>query len=509
MFLKKCNNVIRHLIILTILSLCSYFTKAQCPFPATCTLGAAPIASIQFGMGIYRVQLANLDTTTNGSADGYRDYSCLRRANLVQGSTYTLRVQTGASAAENAVAWIDYNNDGSFSPSERILYSLNAQAHTVSFAVPVTATLNQPLRLRIAADYANAPIPTACSTPQYSQTEDYQVRIAVGNATPIARFTTADTTTCNGVVTFRDESMNTPTAWKWQFGDGSTSTQQHPTHTYTAAGAYAVRLRVCNSNGCDSLSRAGYVTVRTDGPRSSTCSPTTLAYCCQFGVTRVRLAALDHTSADGQAGYEDFSCAFRATLTTDQPYTLQLTTGPNAHDVRVYLDLNDDGQFAGPSELLYQGLAVQSPTIPLTIASSVGPVYNRALRLRIVADAAGSAFTNPCGAVQSGQAEDYAVTLLPNSVRPTAAFALQYQRLCGPVQAAFTNATTGGATVYAWDFGDGSISSQTTPGIHTYATPGVYEVRLVAQNAFGRDTARQRVAVASACPSYCLEREDN
>ena len=84
-------------------------------------------------MGIYRVQLANMDTTTNGSADGYRDYSCQRRATLVQGSTYTLRVQTGTSAAENAVAWIDYNNDGAFATSERVLYSLNSQAHSASF----------------------------------------------------------------------------------------------------------------------------------------------------------------------------------------------------------------------------------------------------------------------------------------------------------------------------------------------------------------------------------------
>lgn len=489
-----------------LISLFTCFTSvvlAQCPITTNCAPGSAPAASAAFGMGIYRVQLANLDTTTNGSADGYRDYSCLRRANLLQGSTYTLRVQTGTSAAENVVAWIDYNNDGAFAPGERVMYSLNAQAHSASFTVPVTATLGQPLRLRIAADYANAPIPTACSTPQYSQTEDYQVRIVAGNATPVARFTSSDTITCSGVVAFRDASLNSPTTWRWQFGDGGASTQQHPTHTYAAAGTYTVQLRACNAGGCNSLIRAAYVRVRTDGPRASTCQPATIAYCCQFGLTRVRLAALDHASADGQAGYEDFSCAYRATLTADQPYNLQLTTGANSHDVRVYLDLNDDGQFTGPAELLYQGLAVQSPTVPLNIASTLGLIYNRALRLRIVADAAGGTGTGPCTAVQSGQAEDYSVILLPNTVRPAAAFALQYQQLCGPVRVSLANTTTGGATSYAWDFGDGSTSSQAAPPTHTYATPGVYEVRLVAQNAFGRDTARQRVAVATNCPSYC------
>ena len=454
-------------------------------------------------MGIYRIRLANLDTTSNGSADGYRDYSCLRRANLLQGSTYNLRIQTGASASENVVAWLDYNNDGTFTTNERIVYSLNAQAHSASFTVPLTATLNQPLRLRIAADYVNAPIPTPCSTPQYSQTEDYQVRIAAGNEAPVARFSTPDTITCSGVVAFRDVSLNTPTSWRWQFGDGGTSAQQHPTHTYTAAGTYAVRLQACNAGGCDSLTRTAYVMVRTDGPRAINCQPATTAHCCQFGLTRVRLAGLDHASTDGQASYEDFSCAFRATLTADQPYTLHLTTGQSTHDVRVYLDLNDDGQFTAPAELLYQGLGVQNPTVPLGIASALGPVYNRALRLRIVADAAGGTGTGPCSAVQSGQAEDYSVTVLPNAAPPTAAFTLRYQQLCGPVQVALANTSTGGATSYAWDFGDGTTTSQASPPMHSYTTPGVYEVRLVAQNAFGRDTVRQRVAVATACPTYC------
>ncbi len=479
------------------------YAQNQCPVNNSCTPSSAPLNNTAFGMGIYRVHLSNLDTTTNGSIDGYRDYSCLRRASLVQGSTYTLRVQTGLSAAENVVAWIDYNNDGTFAPIERVLYSLNAQSHAANFTVPVTATRNQPLRLRIAADYANAPIPTACSTPQYSQTEDYQVRIAAGNAAPVARFTSPDTISCNGVVAFRDASANAPTTWYWQFGDGGTSIQQHPTHTYAAAGTYAVRLRACNGGGCDSLARAAYVRVRTDGPRAASCQPATTAYCCQFGLTRLRLAGLDHASADGQAGYEDFSCAYRATLTADQPYTLQLTTGPNPHDVRVYLDLNDDGQFTGATELLYQGLAVHNPAVPLNLASALGLVYNRALRLRIVADVAGGTGTGPCNAVQSGQAEDYSVVLVPNIAHPTAAFTLLYQQLCGPVRVSLANTTTGGATSYAWDFGDGSTSSLASPTPHTYATPGVYELRLVAQNAFGRDTIRQRVAVATACSTYC------
>ncbi len=476
---------------------------AQCPINS-CTPSSSSTQNVQFGMGIYRVQFADLDTTTNGSVDGYQDYSCQGGTTLRQNSTYSLRVQTGSPAAENAVAWLDYNNDGTFTSSERILYSLNSQTHNASFTVPATAILNYPLRLRIAADYVNSPIPTACSTPQYSQTEDYQVRITSGNAAPVAHFAAANSITCSGVVAFRDNSFNTPVAWWWRFGDGTTSTQQHPTHTYAAAGTYAVSLRVCNPGGCDSLTRAAYVTVRNDGPRPSNCQPATVSYCCQFGLTRVRLADLNHASVDGQAGYEDFSCAQRATLIADRPDTLRLTTGPSAHDVRVYLDLNDDGQFTGPAELLYQGLAVRSPVVSFTISSAWAPVYNKALRLRIVADIAGSTTTGPCGPVQAGQAEDYSLLVLPNAASPASAFAVRYERLCDSVRVAFANTSVGGATSYRWTFGDGTASTAAVPPAHPYLTAGVYEVQLIAQNAFGRDTARQRVAVASACPSYCV-----
>jgi PKD repeat protein len=477
---------------------------AQCPLAASCVPGAAPASNASLGLGIYRVQLAGLDTLTNGASNGYQDYSCRRGAALVQNTTYTLRVKTSTQAAENVVAWLDYNNDGSFGASEQILYSLNAFTHAATFTVPATATLGQPLRLRIAADNATSPVPTACSTPQYSQTEDYQVRIAAGNPAPVARFATPDSVTCTGVVAFRDASRNAPASWRWSFGDGGTSTQQHPTHTYAAPGTYTVKLRVCSAGGCDSLTRPAYVQVRNDGPRPASCQPATVAYCCQYGLTRVQLAGLDQRSADGQAGYEDFSCASRATLTADWPYTLQLTTGSNiTHDVRVYLDLNDDGAFTGPGELLYYGYAVRSPSVPLTVPSTATTVYNKALRLRIVADYANSPATGPCGPVQWGQAEDYSIVLQPNTAKPKAAFTLSYDQYCGPTKVAMANTTLYGASSYAWDFGDGSTSTLATPPVHTYAQAGMYEVRLVAQNAFGRDTARQRVAAAAACPSYC------
>ena len=450
--------------------------------------------------------LAGLDTITNGAADGYQDYGCrARAAQLVRGQTYTLGVRTNPNADETVRAWIDFDQNGTFSATELVAAPAPGRQHQLSFTVPVAAPIGIALRLRIAADYVNAPISTACSSPQYSQTEDYRVVVlATPPPRPVVRFTAADTVSCSGTVVFHDESVNTPTTWRWDFGDGTTSMQQHPQHTY-APGRYTIRLRACNATGCDSLTKSRYVLVRADAPRGASCQPPTANYCCNFGLVRVRLVNIDHASADGRAGYEDFSCAQRATLTADRPYPLQLTSGPNPHDVRVYVDLNDDGQLNPTTERLYQGFGVVNPSVTLTLASgTAGLVFNRPLRLRIWADAVGGSFTGPCSAPQSGQVEDYSIVVVPNAAPPTAAFTLTYQQLCKPVVIVVANQSTGGATSYQWNYGDGTSSSTVSPIAHTYATAGLYELTLTATNAFGSDTARRLVAVAGRCPGYCV-----
>ncbi len=58
-------------------------------------------------------------------------------------------------------------------------------------------------------------------------------------------------TMANEVVTFTDNSTNTPTVWAWDFGDGNTSTLQNPVHTYTTAGTYTVCLIATSACGSD------------------------------------------------------------------------------------------------------------------------------------------------------------------------------------------------------------------------------------------------------------------
>jgi PKD repeat protein len=61
----------------------------------------------------------------------------------------------------------------------------------------------------------------------------------------------------------------------------------------------------------------------------------------------------------------------------------------------------------------------------------------------------------------------------------------------------FTNTTTGTGTItYAWDFGDGSSSTSTSP-THSYATDGIYSVKLTATNSVGNSSVTQQVTISS------------
>ena len=79
--------------------------------------------------------------------------------------------------------------------------------------------------------------------------------------TPVANFTGSPTSgTIPLLVTFTDQSSNTPTSWFWDFGDGDTSALQNPMHSYAVAGTYTVSLTATNSAGSDTKSVTDYIT---------------------------------------------------------------------------------------------------------------------------------------------------------------------------------------------------------------------------------------------------------
>lgn len=67
---------------------------------------------------------------------------------------------------------------------------------------------------------------------------------------------------------------------------------------------------------------------------------------------------------------------------------------------------------------------------------------------------------------------------------PTAQFSANPFEGTAPLTVKFTDGSTGSPTSWAWDFGDGGISNETSPS-HTYTTAGTYSVTLTVSNATG------------------------
>ncbi|GAA3925625.1 hypothetical protein GCM10022406_09490 [Hymenobacter algoricola] len=458
-------------------------------------------------MGILNVTLGTINNTTPAAIDGYKDYSCTLSATLAVGTDYSFSVRTNASADENVRVWLDLNNDGAFNATSELVFSSDSKRlHSGILRLPLTTTLNTRLRLRVAADYFGSPVPGPCTTPQFSQTEDYSVLAVANTAPPVTDFIVDQPLTCSGCVQFTDQSQNSPTAWLWSFGDGQTSPLQNPQHCYTTAGTYTVALTATNGVGSNTRTRTSYVTYNSTVPVAASCSPTTLAQCCGYGITQFTLGSLSKASAVGS--YEDFTCSSRVELTEGNSYPISITTGTaNAQDTRVWLDLNNDGVFNATTELLYQALNRVSPNAIISIPGSA--VKNQPLRLRVISDFVGGAST-PCANPQLGQAEDYTVTVRPNTNPPVAAFTSNYvpASCVNPVQ--FTDQSQNAPTAWLWNFGDGQTSPLQNPQ-HRYTVSGNYTVSLTATNAFGSNilTRTSYLTIAVPCVQYCASSGQN
>ncbi len=71
---------------------------------------------------------------------------------------------------------------------------------------------------------------------------------------------------------------------------------------------------------------------------------------------------------------------------------------------------------------------------------------------------------------------------------PSADFAAPILTGIGPLTVEFRDLSTGVPTSWAWDFGDGAVSSEQNP-VHTYTTSGAFTVSLTASNALGTDVS--------------------
>lgn len=145
------------------------------------------------------------DLNTGCGTTSYSDKTASFTAvDLMQSITYPVQLNTtyGFPTAELASIWIDFNNDGTFAATEKLLTDLPL-AMSPSFATGnITIPVNAPTgihRMRVRVIYSTTGV-DACTNASYGETHDYNVNILAlppCSGTPTAGTISATTRACN------------------------------------------------------------------------------------------------------------------------------------------------------------------------------------------------------------------------------------------------------------------------------------------------------------------------
>ncbi|RYF87187.1 MAG: PKD domain-containing protein [Chitinophagaceae bacterium] len=321
---------------------------------------------------------------------------------------------------------------------------------------------------------------------------DSVVRSSFVNVSNIkADFVSADTVSCPGAtIHFTNQSVaNSAYTSIWQFGNGTNSAVQNPTVSYSTDGLYSVQLKIRDAFGCtDSVTKAGYISIKhpvasyTVNDSASSCTPfqvrftNTSTYYTDYiwDLSGGTSALANPVQYYNQAGTyhtkliitSPGGCSDTAeqTITVNDVSSASLSYLPLSGCKPLTVDVN---AFA-PKNMNYvwdfgDGTIINSQD---TVTQHVYNFFGDFVPKLILTDASG------CVIPVTG----------PDTIRikgATAKFGVSQRLLCDSGMVRFLDSTTFNNPIlsYAWDFGDGTLSSQATAS-HYYSAPGIYPVSL-------------------------------
>jgi gliding motility-associated-like protein len=319
----------------------------------------------------------------------------------------------------------------------------------------------------------------------------------INTSTPKAAFSSPDTLTCLGsTVQFNNASIVTGPISFWEFGDGTTSALDGPAHTYTSTGNYTVKLKMTDQYGCsDSVTKVAYIKIRQTN--ASFNASDSIGGCTPFEVLFTNTSQF-YTASSWQLGNGGSTANNPSQVyNTAGTYNIKLivTGRGGCTDTAVKTIVIYD---ASASSFSYDPLAGCKPLQLNGIVNSPAPLdftWDFGDGSIVTTNNANIAHTyNVFGNyVPRLILSDSLNCLLPltgiDTVRivgVTAKYGWNKKLFCDSGTVFFTDSTTSNDPIisYNWNFGDGGISSVTSPS-HTFSSPGNYTVSLALQTQQG------------------------
>ncbi len=327
-----------------------------------------------------------------------------------------------------------------------------------------------------------------------------------------ANFTATPLTGCAPlVVRFTDQSTGSPTQWKWDLGNGTISFLQNPSVTYFNPGQYTIKLVVHDINGDSNvIIKSQYITVYAapavafTGAPLTGCFPLPVNFTDQSAAGNGSIALWQWDFGDGASssiqnpahiytGAGNYNVTLRLTNSfgcikvLSKPQYVKISTGVHADFTNTTPSVCNP-----PVNISFQNLS--TGTGVLTYQWSFG-------------DGGTSTLDNPSHSYSTPGS--YTVRLITtNSTGCTDTITKTNLIIIGSINAAFVspftvcvntplvinNTSAPAPLAAAWDFGDGTTSAQMNP-VKVYTTPGVYQIRLIADFGGCFDTAYKTITV--------------
>jgi hypothetical protein len=356
-------------------------------------------------------------------------------ADLQAGTSYTVSVTVGTFGSQNVAAWVDYNDNLVFEPSERIGFTTAQIGSNGSATFTISLSCSPPPgphRLRVRDVYAVAGnLIDPCISYGYGETEDYIVNILPPPACPNPKNLGASSITA------------TTANLTWDIGCTEAEWDVHVTTlgggapTGAASNAGITGTPTLALTGLTSLTGYEYwvrAVCTTGSVYSAWVGPFTFTtadiYCTPvytFGKTDGDLISeiiISGTTLNNNSGTAPVNPSF--TLFTGQPnytadlqagtsYTVSVTVGTyGSQNVAAWIDYNDNLTFEASEKIGFTTASIGangSATFTITL-SCAPPVGLHRMRIRDVFATAGN-LIDPCASYGYGETEDYIINVLP------------------------------------------------------------------------------------------------
>jgi gliding motility-associated-like protein len=333
-------------------------------------------------------------------------------------------------------------------------------------------------------------------------------------ANPQLAFSASPTEGCYPLdVKFTNSSKagsGTISTYLWDFGDGNIDSTANSAHTYISSGTFDVTLKVTNSFGCyNAVTKSDLIQIN-DGVNADF-NLTSLNVCnipaaASFKNLSKGSGAITYLWNFGDGGTSQaVSPTHNYTASGNFNVVLTAQTSSGCSDTAsfplvVHFPVSSFSHTA--ATCLNQSLHFTNTSVPAPISSTwyfgdgttssdMNPdkVYNKT-----------GDYTVKLVNVFSAGCSDSVTNTITIATGPTASFTADDTSKCiAPLTVNFTNKTTGAATEFLWDFGDGNTSSAVNP-TYTYNQQGNFTVTLTAINSNGCQATFEKPKYISILP---------